>query len=99
MHSVNAAPATRTAAHNKKTPTLDSLGDFTANKRLLPVSVVAIGIGIVSAFVALALLKLISLFTNIFFYHRWSVAAVSPAGHHLGIGVVLVPVVGALIIG
>src|SRR5206468_5211254 len=31
--------------------------------------------------------------------HRWSLATASPAGHHLGIGVVLVPVVGALIIG
>ncbi|HLJ57373.1 MAG TPA: chloride channel protein [Chthonomonadaceae bacterium] len=83
----------------KRAPTQASLGDFTTNPRLLPVSGVAIGIGVVSAFVALALLKLINLFTNLFFFHRWSLAAASPAGHHLGFWVVLVPIVGALIIG
>jgi len=62
-------------------------------------SLVAIGIGVLSAFVALALLRLIGLFTNLFFYQRWSSALVSPSGHHLGPIVILVPVVGALIIG
>jgi len=55
--------------------------------------------GVLSAFVALALLRLIGLFTNLFFYLRWSTAFVSPAGNHLGAIVVLVPVVGAVIIG
>ncbi len=54
---------------------------------------------VLSAFVALALLKLIGLFTNLFFYQRWSTALVSPAGNHLGNWAVLVPVAGALIIG
>jgi len=49
--------------------------------------------------VAQALLKLIGLFTNLFFFQRWSTALVSPAGHHLGVGVIIVPVIGALIIG
>ena len=56
-------------------------------------------IGIFAAFVAAALLRLISLFTNIFFFQRISVAAVSPATHHLGAFVVAVPIVGALIVG
>src|SRR5689334_11783734 len=59
----------------------------------------AVGIGVVAAYVALALLKLIGLFTNLFFYQRWDTALVSPAGHHLGPFVVLVPVAGALVIG
>jgi chloride channel protein, CIC family len=59
----------------------------------------ALVIGILSAFVALALLKLIGLFTNLFFFHRWDTALISPTGHHLGIFVVLVPIVGGLIIG
>ena len=76
-----------------------ALGDFTTTWSVIPLSLVAIGIGVLSAFVALALLRLIGLFTNLFFYQRWSSAFVSPAGHHLGATVILVPVVGALIIG
>ncbi len=52
-----------------------------------------------ASFVALALLRLIGLFTNLFYYGRWSTALVSPAGNHLGIFAVLVPVAGALVIG
>lgn len=75
------------------------LGDFTASARLIPLSMLAIVIGVVSAFVALALLRMIHLFTNLFYFQRWSVAAASPAGNHLGYAAVLVPVVGALIVG
>ncbi|GHO97875.1 chloride channel protein [Reticulibacter mediterranei] len=75
------------------------LGDFTATPRMLVLSVAALGIGIVSAVVALILLKLIGLCTNLFFYQRWSTEMVSPAGNHLGLLAVLVPVVGGLIIG
>ncbi|MGD9891951.1 MAG: chloride channel protein [Dehalococcoidia bacterium] len=59
----------------------------------------AIGIGVISAYVALALLRLIGLFTNLFFYQRWSFSDVSPAGSDLGLLIILVPVVGGLIIG
>src|SRR3954470_25009290 len=75
------------------------LGDFTATPRLLTVSGLAIAIGVLSAFVALGLLKLIGLFTNLFFYQRLSSEMVSPMGHHLGLFVVAVPVIGGLIIG
>src|SRR4029079_3469486 len=44
-------------------------------------------------------LKLIGLFTNLFFFQRVSSTMVSPIGHTLGPWVILVPVVGALIIG
>ena len=76
-----------------------ALGDFTTSWSVIPVSLVAIGIGVLSAIVALALLRLIGLFTNLFFYLRWSTAFVSPAGNHMGAIVILVPVIGALIIG
>lgn len=59
----------------------------------------SIGIGIVAAFVALALLRLIGLFTNLFYFGKWSSALVSPAGHHLGIYALLIPIGGALVIG
>ena len=48
------------------------LGDFTTTKRVIFISIVAMGIGILSAFVALALLRLIGLFTNLFFFQRRS---------------------------
>src|SRR5881394_2884092 len=45
-------------------------GDFTANPRVLVVTAMAIVIGVASAFVALALTKLIGFFTNLFYYQR-----------------------------
>ncbi|HTM07544.1 MAG TPA: chloride channel protein [Verrucomicrobiae bacterium] len=66
---------------------------------MVTISMMALAIGILSAFVALALLKLIGVFTNLFFFQRWDTSLVSPAGNHLGIFIVLVPVIGALIIG
>ena len=77
----------------------ETLGDFTTTRRVLPISALAMVIGLLCAFVALALLRLIGLFTNLFYFGRWSTALVSPAGNHLGIFSVLVPVAGALIIG
>jgi CIC family chloride channel protein len=78
---------------------LRQLGDFTTSRRVLPISALAVAIGIVAAYVAAALLKLIGLFTNLFFFQRFDTSLVSPAGHHLGPFVVLVPVAGALVIG
>jgi CIC family chloride channel protein len=75
------------------------LGDFTTTPRVIPITLLAIGIGLLAAYVALGLLRMIGLFTNLFFYQRWSFELVSPAGNHLGLGEVLVPVAGAVIIG
>jgi chloride channel protein, CIC family len=80
-------------------PSWETLGDFTTTPRVLVISALALVIGAVCAFVALALLRLIGLFTNLFYYGRWSSALVSPVGNHLGWLSVLVPVAGALIIG
>ena len=75
-------------------------GDFTASPRVLVVTVMAVFVGIASAFVALALTKLISLFTNIFYYQRVSFGEfTSPAAHHLGLWAVFIPVIGGLLIG
>jgi CIC family chloride channel protein len=78
---------------------LGKLGDFTATGRMIPISLLAIGIGVFSAFIALILLRLIGLFTNLFFFQRWSTDLVSPAGNRLGVWAIFVPVIGALIIG
>lgn len=75
------------------------LGDFSTTPRVIPISLLAIAIGGLSAFVALGLLWLIGLFTNLFFFQRWSTALIAPAGNHLGPYVILVPVLGAIVIG
>jgi len=77
----------------------NELGDFTTTPRLLRISAIALCIGVLSAFVALGLLKLIALFTNLFFYQRLSATPAEPQGNNLGWLVVLVPVIGGVIIG
>jgi len=80
-------------------PHHEELGDFTTTVRVLPISALAMAIGAVCAFVALALLRLIELFTNLFYFGRWSTAMVSPVGNDLGWYSVFIPIGGALIIG
>jgi len=70
-----------------------------AQFRIVLVSFLAGGIGLIAGGVAYALYKLIGLFTNLFFYHRWSTAFVGVQSHHLGAWVILVPVIGGLIVG
>jgi CIC family chloride channel protein len=77
----------------------ETLGDFTTTARVIPISLMAIGIGILSTLVAWTLLRLISFFTNVFYYGRMSTALVSPAGNHLGWIALLIPVAGGLVIG
>src|SRR2546423_15636012 len=75
-------------------------GDFTANPRVLVVTAMAVVIGIASAFVALALTKLIGFFTNLFYYQRIAIGELtSPAGHPLGVWSVFIPIIGGLLIG
>ena len=85
--------------HASERPSNELLGDFTVNPRVLILSLLAIGIGLLSTLVAFALLRLINLFTNLFYFHHWSTALVSPAQNTLGGYAVLVPVAGAIIIG
>jgi H+/Cl- antiporter ClcA len=74
-------------------------GDFTANLRLVWIAALAVGIGAVCAFVAKALLWLIALFTNLFYFQQLSVELRSPADNTLGLFAIAVPVLGGLVIG
>ena len=78
---------------------VDDLGDFTATRRVAAVGALALIIGLAGAVLAKALLALIALATNIFFFARVSTAPVSPADAHLGWFVILIPMIGGLIIG
>jgi len=70
-----------------------------AQFRMALVSFLAGGIGLLAGIVAFALYKLIGLFTNLFFFHRWSADFSSARLHHLGFWVILTPVIGGIIVG
>lgn len=92
-------PEPAPAAAGPLTDRLSPLGDFTANNRMIVLAGAALVIGVFNAFVAWFLLRLISFFTNIFFFGRISTSFASPADNKLGIFIIGVPVVGGLIIG
>ncbi|GGC60212.1 chloride channel protein [Undibacterium terreum] len=73
--------------------------DFAGDARLLRISLIATVIGGCGTVAAFVLLNLIRLFTNLFFYQAFSFSARSPADHHLGLWVILLPVTGGLIVG
>ncbi|MGC8460711.1 MAG: chloride channel protein [Candidatus Dormibacteria bacterium] len=77
----------------------DALGDFTTRRGILKLVPLACTIGIFATAVALILLDLIGLLTNLLYYHRFSFALVSPVNNRLGIGAVALPVLGGLIVG
>jgi H+/Cl- antiporter ClcA len=73
--------------------------DVAPNRRTLRISALAICAAFLAGFAAQLLTRLIALITNLAFYGRWSAAAVSPAHNSLGAAVVVIPIVGALIVG
>jgi chloride channel protein, CIC family len=79
---------------------VDELADFiNVDRRLIVISLLCVIVGAISAFVADALLSLIGLFTNLFYYGRISLQFVSPAENQLGLAAIAVPAVGGLLVG
>jgi H+/Cl- antiporter ClcA len=72
---------------------------YLADARTAFISVLAVGLGGISIFISLALVKLIGLVTNAAYYGKLSTAFSSPANHHLGYWAILTPVAGGLIVG
>src|SRR5436853_1363510 len=69
------------------------------DRRVLTISALSIAGAFAAAFVAQGLTRLIGLITNLAFHQRWSTDFSAPAGHHLGVFVVAVPVIGGVIVG
>jgi CIC family chloride channel protein len=84
---------------DKKKRHSEELGDFTTTARVIPIALLAIAIGVLASYVAWFLLKLIGLFTNLFYYQRFDTALSSPAGNHLWLFAVAIPVIGSMIVG
>ncbi len=68
--------------------------------RLALVSFLAGGIGLLAGVIALVLYKLIGLFTNLAYYHRWDFSFASPRlAPSWGPWVIVIPVIGGVIVG
>lgn len=67
--------------------------------RVLRLTALAMLVAAAAAAAAELLVALIYGITNLAFYGRLAFTAASPAGNHLGAGVILVPVLGGLIVG
>ena len=78
---------------------MNERGDFSAEARLVGISAIAMAIGACCALAALVLLRLIDLFTNLFYFQHLSLQPRLPANHALGWASVLVPMLGGLIVG
>ncbi len=85
--------------HRPAQTTERGLGDFTATPEVLKLVPLAVAIGALGAGIALALLDLIGLVTNLVYYQRLSSQLVSPAASSLGAVALVVPVAGGLAIG
>jgi len=81
-------------------PLAGKLRDYSADSRILYVSVLAAGLGAVSAVLAWALLEMIALCTNLFYFHQWSFVDRDPwQAHGHWWSIALMPVAGGLIVG
>ena len=76
----------------------DRLSDFTRDRRIGLVSLLAVVAGVLSAGIAWALLRLIALFTNLAYHHQLSTAAAEPGGQPWW-AMLLIPMIGGLVIG
>ncbi len=77
----------------------DRLRGYEAGFRTGLVSLLAAGVGVLAGIIAWLLYNLIGLFTNIAFYHRLSFLFHSPRENHLGLLVIVIPVIGGIIVG
>jgi CIC family chloride channel protein len=70
-----------------------------AQFRMVLISFLAAGVGLLAGLVAFVLYRLIGLFTNLFFFHRWSFDFTSARLNTLGPWVILIPVIGGIVVG
>ncbi|WP_263409596.1 chloride channel protein [Terriglobus tenax] len=76
-----------------------TLRDYSADSRMIVVSVLAAGLGAVCAVLAWVLIRLIGLATNLFYFHRWAFVEVEPADAPMHWWSIFIPVVGGLMVG
>src|ERR1700685_1048469 len=70
-----------------------------AQFRMVLISFLASGIGLLAGLIAFVLYRLIGLFTNIFFYHRFAADFISGRHNQFGLLVIPIPVIGGILVG
>ena len=75
------------------------LGDFTTNPRVLLISAIAVVVATGGVIAGVVLLNLIRLATNLAYFGSFTLADLKLAHSPLGLAAVVVPVIGALIVG
>jgi chloride channel protein, CIC family len=70
-----------------------------AQFRMVLMSFLASGIGLLAGGIAYLLYKLIGFFTNVAFYHRFAADFISARHNQLGLWVIPIPVIGGIIVG
>jgi H+/Cl- antiporter ClcA/predicted transcriptional regulator len=75
------------------------LSDFTMPRSMLKLIPISIIIGVLGALIAIVLLDLIALISNLLYYQHFSFTLSSPRGNTLGWLAVLIPMGGGLIVG
>jgi H+/Cl- antiporter ClcA len=75
------------------------LRDFTTDIRVLTIAAIAVMVGTAAVFAGIALLKLIRFATNIAYFGQFTLADLKLQDTPLGYAAVIIPVIGALIIG
>ncbi|MDP4200140.1 MAG: chloride channel protein [Bacteroidota bacterium] len=78
-----------------KTP----IGESVQDKRLLPITGLALVIGLSAGVVSQIVTAMIGFVTNLSFFGRASTHFSSPSENHIGLWVLVVPVVGGIIVG
>lgn len=72
---------------------------FWVKKRLLKISLLAVVVAVAISIIAKFLINLINLVTNISFFGSFSLIQHAPAANHLGVWVILIPVIGGVLVG
>lgn len=77
----------------------DTVKRFFSKKRLIRVSGLSVAVAVLVSIIAKGLIYLIHLVTNISFYGKFRFDFHSPADHHLGLWVLIIPAIGGMLVG
>ncbi len=92
---LSVAPSLTPAIESARLPTEQRPID----RRVVIVTALSIGLGILAGFVAQVLVSLINFVTNVSFFGRASAAPASPADAHVGWWVLAIPALGGIVVG
>jgi H+/Cl- antiporter ClcA/predicted transcriptional regulator len=95
----NKKPGQNSKSHSTASNVARNLSDFTTTSSVLKLIPLSIVIGFFGAFIALILLDLIALITNLMYYQRFNLDLVSPRNNTIGWWAVLIPMAGGLVVG